>query len=228
MNKISSFRRMGIMGGSFNPVHLGHLIIAETALSQFALDQVVWVPTYQPPHKSYDLLPFAHRWAMVHQAIADHPNFIASNLEQKRQTISYAHETWRELQTLYPNTDWHWIIGLDAFHKLPHWQNCGVLAAHCRWLVAPRHPAATEEAHSQQIYCQQVEAVFLRQGISIQWDLLRMPQVDISSSLIRAYCRMGRSLRYLVPEAVRVYIHTNHLYQNFVSQPAPEINSQLP
>lgn len=195
------------MGGTFNPVHLGHLLMAESALDQFGLDQVLWIPTYRPPHKTQSLLAFAHRWEMVKCAIADHPQFIASNLEQQRKTISYASETLNELNANFPETRWYWIVGLDAFQTLPEWRNSSDLATQCIWLVAPREQASTEQI------CLQVETEFMRQSIQLRWHLIQMPQIDVSSSLIRYYCQLGRSLRYLVSESVRVYIHTNNLYQ---------------
>lgn len=207
MIQFSPAKKIGIMGGTFNPVHLGHLLMAECALDQFELEQVIWIPTYRPPHKAQSLLAFGHRWEMVKRAIADHPQFIASDIEQQRATVSYASETLVELNAKFPETCWYWIIGLDAFHTLPEWRNSCELVTQCIWLVAPRDQASTEKV------CLQVETEFVRQSIQLRWHLIQMPQIDISSSLIRHYCHHGRSLRYLVSESVRVYIQTNNLYQ---------------
>ncbi len=204
--------KVGILGGSFNPVHVGHLLIAETALDQFALDQVIWVPTYRPPHKSTGLLDYSHRVVMVKQAIADHPNFSVSNAEIQDTEIqseerSYADSTLATLELQHPNSCWYWLIGIDSFQSLPSWRNSLELATRCIWLVAPRSSDSTQHL------CQEVAATMATSSVQLDWRILLMPQIEISSSLIRQYCQQGRSLRYLVPEAVRQYILDHKLYQ---------------
>lgn len=202
-----STEKVGILGGAFDPVHIGHLLMAEAALEQFQLDRVIWVPTYQPPHKAGELLPFHHRWEMLQQAIADHPAFIASEVDQQRGGISYAIATFTDLQQQYPVACWHWIIGVDAFQSLPHWRNAEEIASQCTWLVAPRNHKPV------QTIALEVASALVSQSVQLRWCLLTMPQIEISSSLIRQYCHQGRSLRYLLPEAVRVYITTHQLYR---------------
>jgi nicotinate-nucleotide adenylyltransferase len=205
---ISTLRKIGILGGSFNPVHQGHLLMAETARDQFGLDQVIWVPTHHPPHKSdAQLLAFEHRWRMVEAAIADHPKFTATDLERQQPTPSYASQTFTQLRITYPHTDWYWIIGVDAFQHLCSWHHAETLAAQCTWLVAPRQPIPLTQVGLE------VAAAFTQQAIALRWQPLPMPSTAISSSLIRQYCQMGRSLRYLVPDPVRDYINTHQLYQ---------------
>lgn len=194
------------MGGAFNPVHLGHLLIAETAREQFNLDQIIWVPTYQPPHKSTSLIDFLHCWEMVKQAIADHPHFAASDVDYRRGGISYAVMTLKDLQHLFPNADWYWIIGTDAFAQLPQWRESLTLIKHCTWLVAPRN---AQPPHS---LGERLTSQIASRGEQLRWQALEMPEIGISSSLIRNYCALGRSLRYLVPESVRAYIKKNQLY----------------
>jgi nicotinate-nucleotide adenylyltransferase len=104
-------RKVGILGGTFDPVHWGHLVIAETALSQVELDQVIWVPSPCPLHKQAVI--FKHRLEMVQRAIADHPAFIVSIAGFNHSKPSFAIETLIELQAVYPNTHWYWIVGLD-------------------------------------------------------------------------------------------------------------------
>ncbi|MBF2027022.1 MAG: nicotinate (nicotinamide) nucleotide adenylyltransferase [Oscillatoriales cyanobacterium C42_A2020_001] len=202
-----SAKKVGIFGGAFNPVHMGHLLMAETALEQFQLDQVIWVPTYQPPHKAGELLAFNHRWEMLQRAIADHPAFIASEIDQKRGGISYAIATFTDLQQIYPTVCWHWVIGVDAFQSLPHWRNGVEIASQCTLLIAPRNQKPVQNIALE------VATVLAKQSVQLQWYLLEMPQTEISSSLIRQYCQEGRSLRYLLPESVRAYIATHKLYR---------------
>jgi len=194
--------KIGIFGGTFNPIHWGHLLVAETALDQFDLSGVIWVPTFYPSHKSVELLEYDHRFEMVKQAIAPHPAFWVSDLEQQRQGTSYALGTLLDLEVLYPKSNWHWIIGLDAFQSLPQWYQSAAVAAQCTWLVAPRN------AQNTAMVCQRVANHFIEQQIPFHWQLLNMPQVEISSSLIRDYWHKGRSLRYLVPDSVRHYLTT--------------------
>jgi nicotinate-nucleotide adenylyltransferase len=205
--------------------------MAETALQQFALEQILWVPSYCPVYKSApDLLSFEHRTEMLRRAIASHPQFILSTIEQTQPHPVYAVDTFLALQSQYPDCSWSWILGLDAFRSLPRWYHYQELVPRCRWLVAPRWPQADQleeiaepnvgERSSQphpfslSATCQQVAKQLAQASINLTWHLLDMPRLDISSSLIRRYCRDRRSIRYLVPEPVRLYIHEHQLYQN--------------
>jgi len=214
--------QVAILGGTFDPVHWGHLLIAQTALSQLNLTQVIWVPDCLSPHKQ--ACSYGHRRSMVEQAITDNPNFILSPVETVDAKPNYAIKTLTELQDTYSDCQWYWIIGIDAFQTLPHWYRREAVIPACNWLVAPR-PIATTRFHftksertqpladSQSSWlCQQVAQQLASQDISIHWQLLQMPAVGISSTLIRQYCRQHRSIRYLVPEAVRAYITDHNLY----------------
>ncbi|MBF2006001.1 nicotinate (nicotinamide) nucleotide adenylyltransferase [Chlorogloeopsis fritschii PCC 9212] len=202
-------RQVAIFGGTFDPVHWGHLIVAETALHQVPIEQVIWVPSYNPPHKK--AASFQHRLAMLQEAIADHPAFAVSLVEETRSGTSYAINTLIDLSNLYPNTHWYWIVGLDVFQTLPHWYRGQELAQLCDWLIAPRISNSECIAQSE-IICKQVEQQLAKQSIIIHWQLLNIPLVGLSSSLIRKFCRERKSLRYLVPESVRNYIGDRNLY----------------
>ncbi len=222
-------KNFAVLGGTFNPIHLGHLLVAETALDQAQLDQIIWVPAYHPPHKSESeiLLSFAHRYEMVQRAIVTHPNFVASAIEQLQLGNSYALHTLQALQSAYPNCRWSWIIGLDAFRSLPHWYGCQTLVEQCRWLVAPRSDSSSVqgqgdlvsleknslEKNSPEKICFEVEKTLAARSIMLRWQMLEMPLVEISSSLVRRYCQEQRSIRYWVPDAVRDYILAQKLYQ---------------
>ncbi len=202
-------RKIGIFGGTFDPVHLGHLIVAETTLYQVPLEQIIWVPSCNPPHKK--AASFQHRVAMLQQAIADNPAFAVSLVEEKRSGTSYAIDTMIELFAFYPNTHWYWIVGLDTFQSLPRWYRVQELAQLCDWLIAPRFGCCDFIAQSELI-CKQVEQQLAKQSINIQWQLMHIPLVGLSSSLIRNLCGDRKSIRYLVPEAVRAYIADHNLY----------------
>jgi nicotinate-nucleotide adenylyltransferase len=240
--------KIAIFGGAFDPVHYGHLLLAETALQQCGLDRVVWVPACAPPHKSQQLLAFQHRLEMVRRAIADHPAFTVSDIEATQTGVSYAIATFHALQIKEPAAQWFWIIGIDAFEMLPRWYRSAELIPQCTWLVAPRgqkaegkaegrgqkaegkddgemarwrdgeqfHPSqqpTNSPLHHPTTLCHQIADQMADRSVALRWELLQMPLVDISSRLIRQYCRQGRSLRYLVPEEIRQYITVHKLYQ---------------
>ncbi len=215
---MSEMLNVAIFGGAFNPVHWGHLLIAETAFDQFNLDHVIWVPTFQPPHKTPSILAYEHRFEMVQRAIADHPAFTVSAVDQQRTGPSYAIDTLRALQVLHLNTRWHWIIGHDAFVSLPQWRASQELGAQCIWLVAPRPEAgpgseAIGRPGDSDLQPGQSTRFALPHALRLRWHWLDMPSVGISSSLVRQRCLAGRSIRYLVPPAVHSYIAGQNLYQ---------------
>jgi nicotinate-nucleotide adenylyltransferase len=206
--------KLAILGGTFNPIHQGHLLIADMALHQQHLDRIIWVPTYAPPHKATaELAEFSHRLAMVQQAIAPDDAYTLSDIEQKLGT-SFAIDTLIALQALYPNCKWYWILGLDAFQTLPHWYGRRELSDRCQWIVAPR-PVSDLDIEKLDLLalCQKVAQQMQTEEISIAWHLLQMQPISVSSSLVRQFCQEHRSLEGLVPPVVATYILTHQLYQ---------------
>jgi nicotinate-nucleotide adenylyltransferase len=204
-------QQIAIFGGTFDPIHWGHLLIAETALHQISLDQVVWMPSLNPPHKQ--VAHFEHRVEMLQRAIKDHPAFSVSLIELNRSGKSYAINSLIDLSASYPNTHWYWIVGLDTFQTLPRWYRGHELAQMCDWLIAPRLLGGETIAQSELI-CKQVEQQLRNQSANIQWQFLNIPLVGVSSSLIRQFVHERQSIRYLVPESVRSYISEHRLYSN--------------
>ncbi|HLO51003.1 MAG TPA: nicotinate (nicotinamide) nucleotide adenylyltransferase [Kamptonema sp.] len=211
--------KMAIFGGTFDPVHWGHLLMAETAMSQFGLDQAIWIPDPSPPHKLRRVWAgWEQRREMVSRAIGDRHDCLLAPQQEHPTHISYAIETFLYLQQLHPNTQWYWIIGSDAFQTLPQWHRCQEIGKFCHWLVAPRPwlgESGSGEGDRQETLFDTTEVVtkmaFL--GVQIRSSVLEMPRIGISSSLIRRYCLENRSIRYLVPEPVRTYITAQKLYQ---------------
>lgn len=217
--------RVAILGGTFDPVHWGHLVLAETALSQLNLERVIWVPVQQPSHKHCS--DYEHRRLMVDIAIAENSAFVLEARKARQSEPDYAINTLAELQKTYLNRQWFWIIGLDAFGTLPRWYGRERLVPACDWIVAPRalpHQINTgvastsvtvqgETDNQSRQLCEQVAKQLYSQNILIRWQLLPMPPIGISSSLIRQYCHQRRSIRYLVPEGVRAYIAAHDLYR---------------
>jgi nicotinate-nucleotide adenylyltransferase len=204
-------QQLAIFGGTFDPIHWGHLLLAQTALHQMSLEQIIWVPSLNPPHKKAAL--FEHRVRMLQLATRENPAFTVSLVEANRSGVSYAIDTFIDLSTCYPNTHWYWIAGLDAFQTLPRWYRGHELAQMCDWLIAPRLLGGETIAQSELI-CKQVEQKLREQSYTIHWQFLHIPLVAVSSSLIRQLCYEHRSIRDLVPEKVRAYISTHNLYSD--------------
>lgn len=212
-------QQLAIFGGTFDPIHWGHLLVAETALHQVSLEKVIWMPSLNPPHKKAAL--FEHRVKMLQLAIKDNPAFTVSRVEANRSGTSYAINALFDLSASYPNTHWYWIMGLDTFQTLPRWYRGHELAQMCDWLIAPRLLGG-ETITQSKLICKQVEQQLREQSDTIHWQLLNLPLVGVSSSLIRKLCRDNflnakgdrQSIRYLVPESVRLYIINNNLYSS--------------
>ena len=185
--------RLGIFGGTFNPIHTGHLILAECAREQFVLDQVLFIPTATPPHKSSrDLLPGRERLRLIRLAIRGHRAFRASDLELRRSGVSYSLDTVRQLHARYPTAKLFFLVGSDMLRV--RWYGLRELTRLCTFVVAPRvSPPRARRFRGMR--------------------KLVMPQVEISSSMIRARVRAGKSVRYLVPEAVVREIRRRRLFR---------------
>jgi nicotinate-nucleotide adenylyltransferase len=194
------------MGGTFDPIHLGHLILAEQARAGLGLERVLFVPAGQPWRKAgRQIAPVADRVAMVQAALAGDPYFELSTVESERRGPSYTADTLAVLQdALGPGARLHFIIGLDALMDLPHWRAPERILERARLAVAARPGLELPDTSALERSVP---------GISARIDLVAMPQIDISSTDIRRRVTAGRSIRFLVPAAVEAYIHACHLYQ---------------
>lgn len=193
---------IGVMGGTFDPIHIGHLIAAEQARDRMALDEVWFMPAYRPPHKaSAPIADAAHRLNMVRLAIADAaPHFRLCLHEYEREGVSYTYNTALELAERHPQCRFSWIIGADMVRFLPQWYNIGKLVQIVSFIGLPRPGYTAAEAE-------------LPDAIRGAVRMADMPVLDISSTEIRSMIAAGRSIRYLVPEAVYEYIKENRLYE---------------
>ena len=200
-------RRIGIMGGTFNPVHMAHLLLAEHALEQFALDKIMFLPSRQPAYKAKaDLLPDNIRLELLKLAIAEHPDFYVSDLELKRDGNTYTADTMLELKQLQPDTEFYFIVGGDSLFKFEHWHRPDIILENAHLLATTR---GTDNRTAQaELIRQKAEELNQKFGADIQ--VFHTPLMEISSTDIRNRLKEGRSIRYLVPEAVRKYL-TEHL-----------------
>ncbi len=204
-----TIRRLGIFGGTFNPIHLGHLLLAERAREQYQLDQVWFIPTAIPPHKSSrDLVSGRERLTLLRLAIRGNPAFRASDLELQLGGVSYSIRTLEHLHRRYPRAKLFLLVGSDMLTV--SWHRLDDIARLCTFLVAKR-PASRPRASIRKDQAHRVVSAVPRTFIRAK--PIDMPQLDLSSSAIRARVHRGTSIRYLVPEAVERYLATHRLYR---------------
>jgi nicotinate-nucleotide adenylyltransferase len=191
-------QRLGILGGTFDPVHVGHVLLALFILERMPLDRVLFVPAADPPHKEMrpDMAPAEDRWAMVELAIAGLPCFQASRIELERPGKSYTYDTLRQLRAACPDSQLYLIIGGDNTSQLSTWHNPqGILEL--ATVVAGSRLTADLASGS---------------GMSRQIATIDTPLIQISSTQVRQRLARGQSVRYLVPERVEAYIREKGLY----------------
>lgn len=193
------------MGGTFDPIHLGHLVLAEQARTHLGLERVLFVPAGEPWRKAgRRIAPVAHRVAMVQAALAGDPYFGVSLVESERRGPSYTADTLAVLQAqLGPATELCFILGQDALADLPHWRDPARIVALARLALAAR-PGWTVDRDALE---------HTVPGIQARLDLVPMPLVDISSTDIRQRVAASLSIRFLVPAAVEAYIQEHRLYR---------------
>jgi nicotinate-nucleotide adenylyltransferase len=200
--------RIGLIGGTFDPVHYGHLVIAEEARHCFRLDRVIWIPAGDPPHKDEKVTPEEHRYSMVLLATASHPSFEVNRLELEREGPSYTLHTLLHFRSLYPESELYFIIGADAVLELLTWYR------HDEVIRTTRFIAVTRPGYDLALLSGTLPSEYMR-----RIDTVAAPGVDISSTELRTRVREGEPIRYLVPETVEDYIRKNGLYKPGV---APE------
>lgn len=198
--------KIGILGGTFNPIHNGHLLLAETARDLLALDQVLLIPSGCSYMKDpQEILPAGERLAMARLAASGHPDFAVSDVEICRGGNSYTFETLKTLRERYPRARLFHIVGADTLFHMETWKCPEQIFQNCVTAAAVREGFADEALQRQ--------ADHLAERYQTQIRLIPFPHVEISSTDIRQRIRQGRSIRYLVPESVRLFIEENGLYR---------------
>lgn len=187
-------KRVGILGGTFNPPHLGHLIIAEQVKSQLNLDEVMFIPDYQPPHiDKKTAISAEKRLKMVKLSTMDEPGFKVSDIELRRKGVSYTIDTIKELKLKNPEVDYYFIIGGDMVEYLPKWHRIEELIKLVKFVGVGRPRYRKKSKYP------------------IMW--VDVPMTDISSTLVRRNVKQGCSIKYLVTPEVENYIHEEGLYR---------------
>ncbi len=196
--------RVGILGGTFDPPHIGHLVLAEYAATALDLDCVMFVPAAEPPHKDQLRVDIEHRLPMIELAIAGNDRFALSRVDVDRPGPHYTVDMIRILQADQPDTEFYFVLGGDSLHDLPRWHLPLDLIALCKLAVMARPGAEV---------IPDLEANVLP-GLSDRVIVIDSPMLGFSSTEVADRLEAGKSVRYLVPDAVLSYIQTHRLYQN--------------
>jgi nicotinate-nucleotide adenylyltransferase len=198
--------RIGIFGGTFDPPHVGHLILASEAQTQLELDHLLWILTPEPPHKlDQDITPLEDRLAMVQLAIADNPAFELSRIEIDRPGPHYTVDTIKLVAEQNPGADIVPIIGGDSLRDLPKWHEPQQIVYACHWIGVMRRP--NDKSNLEELERE-------LPGISSKVHYVDAPLLQIASHEIRNRIAAGRSVRYYLVPSVYEYIEEHHLYQS--------------
>ncbi len=201
-------QRIGLLGGTFDPIHFGHLLLAVHSYEELELDRVIFIPSRLPPHKSEPVAEAADRLEMVRLALADDDRFLVCDCELGRAEPSYTIETVRELQSsLGSDAHLFWLIGSDMVGDLPSWHKIGELVELIEIIVVGRAGQAEPDysALEPTLTAEQIKRL-RAQGI-------KLPLIDISSTAIRERIGAGQSVHYLLPRVVEEYITQHKLYR---------------
>lgn len=187
-------KHIGILGGTFDPPHLGHLVIAEEVRVSMDLDEIWFIPTYTPPHKGEAKTTAADRLSMLYKATNENPNFKVNTMEIDRSGKSYTYDTITILKEKHPNKQFYFIIGADMVEYLPNWYKVDELVKIVNFIGVKRSGYQLNTHYP----IKQVD----------------IPMIDLSSTMLRKRLQSRKTVRYLVPDSVITYIEENHLYEN--------------
>ena len=195
--------RVGLLGGTFNPPHIGHLVVASQALAALELDRVLFVPVFEPPHKAIEADPgVEHRVAMCRLAVSGDERLDVSVVEAEVPGPSFTVDTLSKLHDRCPGDQLTFIVGGDMALSLPNWREPAAILSLASLGVAEREGVARTDI---------IERLAVLGTENVQF--FDMPRIDVSSSLVRRFVAAGRPIRYLVPDAVADYIAAEGLYR---------------
>lgn len=203
---IATKQRIGIMGGTFDPIHIGHLVTAEAVRNEYGLDKVLFIPAATPPHKqNQKVTPAIHRYIMTAMATYSNPHFHVSSLELDRPGPSYTIDTIYELIDKFgPQVEIYFITGADAIQEIPTWDRIEELLGLCQFIAATRQGCVPSVDNIKEHFGELGRRRIHR---------LNTPELEISSTDIRSRIKKGFSIKYIVPESVENYILKEGLYR---------------
>lgn len=202
--KDNSKMRIGIMGGTFDPIHYAHLATAEFIRCKYKLDKIIFIPSGDPPHKLWNITNKYDRYNMVLLSIAKNKDFIAFNTEMEKKGKTYTVDTLRHLKQNYPGAQFFFITGADAICDIEEWKDVEENFKLATFIAATRPGISLLRAQEQ---IEKLEIKYNANIISVY-----VPSLDISSTYIRDQLKRGNSVRYLIPENVEKYIYEKNLY----------------
>lgn len=207
--------RLGILGGTFNPIHFGHLRAAEDAREKGNLDKVIFIPAGNPPIKISDLSDASHRYEMTRIAISSNKNFEISDIEIQQKEKSYAINTIKILRKIYPNDELFFILGIDAFLDLPNWWQPERIVEEIDFIIVSRPGYELSEIFKSPYVKKDTKTLsdFLILNSGRKVFPIQITQMGISSTEIRNIIKKGMSIKYLLPESVEHYIYKNNLFK---------------
>ena len=194
-------KKIGIMGGTFDPIHVGHLMIAEAVWDEYKLEKVLFIPSANPPHKHDVMTSARHRFNMTLLATCSNPHFEVSSIEMDRTGPSYTIDTIKKKKKIYgDDTDFYFIIGADCIHELPSWHKIDELLKICKF-IATKRPSYKLDL-----------SIIAKEFSDYNIQLLETPELEISSTDIRQRIKKGYSIQYITTEQVQQYIRKEELY----------------
>lgn len=200
--------KIGIMGGTFDPIHNGHLMLGEYAYREFQLDEIWFMPNSNPPHKASESIESQtkNRVEMVEKAIQGIEYFTLQRYEVDNTDVNYSYKTMQHFNQVYPEHEFYFIIGADSLFNMEKWVHPEILLKSCKMLAAYRDEKSTDEMLAQIKY--------LNEKYDAEIYLLNTPNVDISSSDIRRMIKEGTTIQGLVPESVFQFIEEKQLFRD--------------
>lgn len=200
-------RRIGIMGGTFDPIHIGHLILGEKAYEQLGLEKVLFMPSGNPPHKRHRAgrASDEQRVEMVARAIAGNSHFELSTVEMHEDGYSYTYRTLEQLNHANTDVEYYFIIGADSLFNLDSWMKPERICAACTMVVATRNHTSVSKINSEMARLSQKY-----QGRFLRLDTLN---IDVSSEMLRSWVQRGKSIRYYCTDSVVSYIEEQKIYR---------------
>ncbi len=214
--------KIGLFGGTFNPIHSGHIKAAVVVQRIFLLDKILFIPSFIPPHKeSETIVSPDHRLKMVELAVRDTPAFVASSIEIEEKGTSYSILTLQKIKAIYPDAQFFFILGVDAFLDIDTWKDHERVLEQCKFVVISRKRYRLKDAknvldrkyESKMFDLCGVEKIQKKTANSYKIFLLPFDALDVASTEIRGRLRRSQSITHMIPKAVADYIIDNHLYQ---------------
>ena len=204
-------KKIGILGGTFDPFHKGHFMLAKTAFEQFSLDEVWIMPNGNPPHKrNIEQTDFKIRCEMIRLAIAEAPYMVLCDVEGSEECYHYTYQTLEEFHEKYPENEFYFIIGADSLRDFPTWREPGKIAKLCTLLVACRDESGISDL--------KMKIAEMKERFETKCLIMNSPKVDAASSEIRAMIQDGKDVSQYVGEKVWDYIKQEKLYVTFYTR----------